>query len=380
MKEKILAAYEVNTGRQKEFDIGKAVIIFFMAIVHVAGLCAGWDSLEDVTSVGYFLDSVVGGPFGAPLFMFAMGLGIAYSRGNDWNKLVKRGIRIYLLGFVLNIVRYIIPYYITYLLTGNYDFYIKNLVGRFFNWDILTFAGLALILVGIMKRLGRGIRDICILSLIMSFIGSFIELKDFGPWQLNVFLGMFVGTADDVMELEADFPLFNWFIFVAFGLAYGYFYRRLKDKKTYYRYAIPAGFIIGLIPVFIEVFWEVGMMGAGEYCFFHMKMYDALTSLALNIAVIGVYYYIAEYLPEGLMRLLGGISRDINSIYCIQWVFISGIIVCALYSIKGDMLLPWYIYVPIGCGISILSIACAFFYEYIKGKLVRRDDKNGYKS
>ena len=42
----------------------------------------------------------------AHAFMFAMGVGVVYSRRNSPAELIRRGVRLYILGFVLNFLRY----------------------------------------------------------------------------------------------------------------------------------------------------------------------------------------------------------------------------------------------------------------------------------
>lgn len=70
----------VNTGRQPELDVAKVAAILYMVVIHV---------YEEMSVVNYWVrpDSLfrtvlefLGGPLAAPVFMFAMGVGMVYTR------------------------------------------------------------------------------------------------------------------------------------------------------------------------------------------------------------------------------------------------------------------------------------------------------------
>lgn len=81
----------VNSGRQKELDIAKGLAIIFMIWQHILGLfiVTEYGVMEDIAV------SILGCPFAAPVFMFAMGMGITYSRKNCSSDLLKRGLHLY---------------------------------------------------------------------------------------------------------------------------------------------------------------------------------------------------------------------------------------------------------------------------------------------
>ena len=69
---------EVNTGRQWSFDFAKVVAIVGMVLVHTFIYIWDEDGLEQ--GFQYRLNNIYGGVLAAPVFMFAMGVGVAYSR------------------------------------------------------------------------------------------------------------------------------------------------------------------------------------------------------------------------------------------------------------------------------------------------------------
>ena len=74
----------INTGRQLELDVAKVFAILFMVTIHVH---------EEMSVVNYywarsdnafrFILEFLGGPLAAPVFMFAMGVGMVYTKRRD---------------------------------------------------------------------------------------------------------------------------------------------------------------------------------------------------------------------------------------------------------------------------------------------------------
>ena len=112
-----------------------------------------------------------------------------------------------------------------------------------FKVDILIFAGIAFILIGILKRFNISNKKMLILAIIFSIIGSFVCFVDFNNIFLNYFFGYFIGT---ILHQCTVFPLFNWFIFPVAGMVYGSYFIRVKDKSQFFK-LWPVFLIIPLI-------------------------------------------------------------------------------------------------------------------------------------
>ena len=110
-----------------------------------------------ISSLYYLFGGMMGALFSAPVFMFCMGIGIIYSRHSDSNTMIKRGIKLFLLGLIVNIFSIILPHYLLqyFLNSGNL---IPIFGGLLFYVDILDFAGLSFILLGIFKKMNFQIR------------------------------------------------------------------------------------------------------------------------------------------------------------------------------------------------------------------------------
>ena len=82
----------MNCSRQSELDLLKAYPILFMVIIHVyENLSVGRVDPAPHTWLEHILQFLAG-PATAPAFMFALGVGIVYSRKNTPKVLLKRGL------------------------------------------------------------------------------------------------------------------------------------------------------------------------------------------------------------------------------------------------------------------------------------------------
>ncbi|WP_304091832.1 heparan-alpha-glucosaminide N-acetyltransferase domain-containing protein [Methanobrevibacter gottschalkii] len=164
-------------------------------------------------SYGFIVGNVLGRPYAAPIFMFCMGVGIVYSRRSQWDIMVKRGITLFLLGILVNVFEFFLPYYVCGTLLGSWDIFPIAGGLLLFCVDILAFAGLSFILMGILKKFELSNKKLIVIALLMSIIGSLLRDTDLGIPVLNLIFGNFIGTAGGFTA----FPLFNWFIFPIAG-------------------------------------------------------------------------------------------------------------------------------------------------------------------
>jgi len=142
----------VNGGYLPELDVAKAICLIGMPVVHLSGLCMGDEALTE--GVGYVLDSVLGGPFGMPMFAVCMGISTNYSHMKKPAEYVRRGLILLIMGLALNIFRYGIPYLLGYALTGDSGRYLSDIVFKLFETDVYQFFGLSFMLIGAMFMCG----------------------------------------------------------------------------------------------------------------------------------------------------------------------------------------------------------------------------------
>lgn len=364
MFKSIFANEEVNTGRQRELDRAKCVLILCLAIVHFYIEATDPDIFDIIGSVPYFWDSIVGGPFGAPVFIFAMGIGLQYSRSRDPKFLFKRGLSIGLVAIFLNVFRYLVPSLVGYAVTGNYDKYISKLPYRFFGNDILQFACLAMILMSLFLYLKLNPYIVFVIALVMNMASMLVNNIDFGNIPVNIIMGHFIGVEDPQGSVNSDFPVLMWFLMYAAGSLFGHLLRRVKNKNKLYLIISPISAVIVIPVLYLECAKEFGMMGgSGWNVFYHMNTLEMLVCICVCLLVLGVYQLMDPIIPEKVTAIVEFISREITNVYVIQWILVWWIANVFMYICMGQKYLGWVMCLIIGIGISLASVLIAYIWK-----------------
>lgn len=311
---KLFSDQNLNTGRQVEIDIMKAVtVVFFMILCHVYE--HDTDGFESTFT--WISDMLLGG-FAAPVFMFAMGFGMKYSRSRNLNSQYWRGVKLLTFGQVLNVFRYLIPNQLYWSITGD-EFYLRSHALNFSS-DIMQFAGLAFLFMTLTKQLKFSSFQTLLLAVLMSLIGYVLEGVQTGCYAFDQLLGMFWGT-----ETESYFPLFNWFIFVAAGRLFGKWYKRLPDKGRFYAISAPISALCFAGYLYVITCTEPGLFGFHDealHGFCWMRLPDALACMSCFPIMFGICYWISQLLPEKSYTYISHPSTYINPYYNISWVVI----------------------------------------------------------
>jgi len=354
--EKVFSHEPCNPGRQTEFDIGKALPILCLPFIHCIIECCTKEQL--LHGVPYAFDMIIGGPMAAPMFMFCMGATIHYSLRHSAGEMAKRGLKLLLIGFLLNVCRFIIPYMIGYGVTGDAERFLTPLPYFVFGNDVLQFAGLAMLCIALMMKLKTPKWTMLVIALAMSVTGSLFRSVDLGNNVLNVIFGWFIGTEDSTgqVTIVSYFPLLNWLIVPVCGYCFGWLLQRVKDKTRFYLSFSPVLLALAIAYLIIGDHFEIGMFAEGENAYYHMLTYDVAASLALTLGALGVYCAISYVLPKKINAFFTFVSRNITAFFCIHWVFVRFITNVLLYAINGTQEFPVWGTMLISCGILIATI------------------------
>lgn len=364
LREKIFSREIVNSGRQPELDLAKTVLIFCLALVHCVIECTPEEQLAH--GIPFLFDSVIGGPLGAPMFMFAMGFGMVYTKRAAPGDHVRRGLRIGITGYVLNLCRFLVPFLAGYLMTGDFEKYIEPLPYQVLGNDILQFAALAMEMIALFVRLRLSNAAMLFICLALSVAGTLLSGVDAGSPAGNIFLGYLIGTEDAAGAVFSDFPLLNWLIVPVSGYVFGRLLQHVKNKNLFYGLLSAAGTAVCAVyfPLGIAGGW--GMFGEGQNCYYHISTTDALVSISAAVGILGIYHVIVPCLSGRALDCVTQISRDVNRVYCIHWVFVMWITNVILYQMRGTQELPVSVTLLLGACISIVSIAAAHFWLMAK--------------
>lgn len=308
---------EVNTGRQWSFDFAKVVAIVGMVLVHTFIYIWDEDGLEQ--GFQYRLNNIYGGVLAAPVFMFAMGVGVAYSRRNDARTMFQRGIKLILVGYLLNAVRSLPQLLLWKAGYGeqHYGWFVEE-INLF---DILPFAGVAFLFFALLRWMKATPAVILLIGLALSVFGTIVRSIDMGSTVLNLMCYPFIGI--HVGDIWSSFPLANWFIFVAVGYWFGKLIRRCTDMDSLFALLVPvAGFIFTVSMIFLTTH-EKGMFSSvNDDFFYYLTPVDSFVCIMGAILVAGIGHFLMPHEPQVVQQQVKQISSDVTRIYLIHWFFV----------------------------------------------------------
>lgn len=299
----------VNNGRQKELDLSKGIAIILMIFCHV-----GMYFTKQGT-VLYRVSDIIGGEFAAPVFMVCLGVGVVYARHNEPKDLIKRGINVLLLGYLLNFCRETI-----FVIIGNIinkPYFIRNLFDSIMFIDIMQFAGLAFIVLALFKKYKITPIQQVMIGLLCAGLGEILANKSMCNVCLDNIFGLIWGTCE-----ISCFPLLNWLIFPCFGVLFGELLQHCNDKNILYKRV----FLICLIGVLISyylILFTDDYYNNGSY--YYMGIKNVVYALCYPMTLFAICQYVADKTEIEDLPIVGFCSKYLNTMYCISWVIIFGI-------------------------------------------------------
>lgn len=359
------AKEKVNRGRQTEIDILKAFCIVCMILLH---------TYEDVgcdDNLLYFLVDEMCAYIGAGAFMICMGMGMRFSRHQEPGDYALRGFELLTVGQFLNLLRNTLPNLIAYWIKGN-PFFISNSL-LVLQADILTFAGLAFLLLALLKRLklSDGVIFGIGVGLNLAAYALYGHMAYPDNFLLSQLLGFFVLT-----DAESYFPLLSYFVFVTAGFFIGGLYPRIRDKKALSKRVLTV--CVPVCVIYYVLRKTVNLPLLPE--FYSMEQYilqpgtDAIAMILVSLALLAVFYRIdqayrsrrsmqqhsAESQPEGrILYLINHLSSNINQYYCISYMFILPM-QTILVAVRGELMSGW---LPATLYGLFVIAACYFIIE-----------------
>lgn len=332
-------------------DLLKGLAAFFMVQIHITELFIDSAGRESVFGkVTLFL----GGPFAAVVFMIVMGYFIAKNKGTI-SQNVLRGIKIFILGFLLNIGL-------------NFNLLLKI---WFYNWpynpleylfgvDILYLAGMSIIILSSLKSLQKGKEWLSLVLLL-----AVIALTGFMNEKLMVMNHYFVVPFIAGTYSWSYFPLFPW---LAYPLT-GFVFAQHQEKISLFfdRQKIISIILIAAIAVLVLLFYKQGINTTINLpAYYHHTLGYALWALGLTLLWTILLHFILKKYPDTIIgNFFCRIGKNITLFYIIQWLII-GNIATAIYQSQG-IGQHWYWF----AGIFTVSVALTFVIEKSRFNLIR---------
>jgi uncharacterized membrane protein len=352
-KQNILNKEPVNGGRQLEIDITKGLAVFFMIAVHIMYTFS--NKAVESSAIGTVVDFFGDIP-AAPVFMFLMGIGIVYSRKHDSVLLVKRGLMIFVLGYILNLLSSTIPFLIKYFATSQ-NYYLVDAINNFISVDILQFAGLALIFFGFIKQIKLNSFLIVITAIVLCIINAFLLNIKTDNFILDGFTGLLWGSCK-----TSYFPFLTWLPYPIAGYFFGKYLIQTSNKNFFYKKSIFLSLVIILIFfTFSNKLFHVNILDVllygDEYLYYHHGLLVNIFFISFVIFWVGIIYFTTKIIPKFIDITIIRWSKNVTVIY-----FIHLLLICWLSFVIGENIYGLTVTTIIFIIITMLSDFLAFLY------------------
>lgn len=303
--------------RRTELDIAKGTAVLTMICVHVVEVFS--NELVSESAFGIAWENIATFP-AAPLFMLAMGIGLVYSRRQTAAYAFKRGAMLLLGAYVLNALRGFIPVSLG-LAIGRFteESLWYEPIMSLLEVDILAFAGLSLILVGVLRALRLHWAAYPVVGVAIGSIHYLVHDITTGNPVADSLLSLFWSAGENCY-----FPFVSWVLFPLAGVAFGTLLRRSKDTRRFYLWSIVIGAVAFLGSAWIADF-EFGRYffdHPTDYDYYHLDLVGQVYMLGLTMIWLALIYLIREALPAVVTNRLQFWSKSLTTIYFVHWVLL----------------------------------------------------------
>ena len=313
--------------RMPYFDHVRGILVALMIMCHTV-IVYGTDRVLE-SPLGIFLATIMGTWPGAPVFMMIMGIFFAYPNAKPASVRMVRGVKLFLLGLVLNCLRLVLPYLMAKLvnpgalskfhyLAPNSDFPV--LWQLFYFMDILTFAGLAFILLALFELVFKKDWHLVVLGLLVALIAPALwgTGRDWGVFYPLV--QPFWGNAlIQGMESDTSFPVFPWLVYPIVGILIGRAIVRGDAYSAVLKKMLFAALVLGAAGGFIVFLSKTNQFGD----FYRMYPGGTFLCIAVDLLWIGMFMLFTKFgVFQKTLDYLIFWSKNITLIYLVQWVLI----------------------------------------------------------
>lgn len=309
--------------RQVELDIAKGIAVFLMICVHVQEVFS--HPTVQHSLFGCVVEFVTGFP-AAPLFMFAMGVGTVYSQRQDAGYAIRRGASLLIMAYLLNAARGFIPWSLGMrlgLLTEDAVPY-GNPLFSLLEVDILHFAGLSFILIGMLRAAKVPWCAYPVAGLVLCALNYLVRGISTGQPISDSILGLLWGASE-----TSYFPFLSWIVYPMAGVAFGDILKNSTDKRRLYLGSFLAGCVVLLIAMWVSDFRFMYYMGFPEgnaYAYYHQDLIGNAVNGSLALMWLSVLYFLREAIPSVVVKKLLFWSKQLNAIYMVHWVLIGWLV------------------------------------------------------
>jgi uncharacterized membrane protein len=312
-----------QNNRLLSIDLARGLAVIFMIAVHTLEVFA---SAEVKNSVFGQIIEFLGGPPAAPVFMTLMGFSFIYSRKSELKPKLLRGFKLFLSGYVLNILRGVIPFTLSVYLkidaTKTFPTEKLNEYTILTIVDILQFAGIALMIMALIQEFKINKYIILFSAFLISMLSPFLWGLKLNIPVIDQILELFWGDQPiefSFIENKIAFPVFPWLSFPLLGMFLGNIMKNSNDQNRTFKHFGIGGILVLLIGLAISY-------NNFEYHFndyYHSRQGAMLFICGFVIIWLYLTKIAIDKLPMNkLFELLFKWSKGVTNIYFAQWIII----------------------------------------------------------
>jgi uncharacterized membrane protein len=300
--------------RVRAFDVAAGLAVFFMILVHVLW---NWGRPEtSTTPIGQAI-SLAAGPTATPVFLFLMGASFGAASKARTDTLVARGLWLLFLGYVLNVLRGVIPG----SLGTAFGIVTPEQIAPFTPWWLATMVdlhhvvGLSLVAIALLRTRIQPSAAWLALAGIIVFLAPWLRGVQLGIPVLDAVLTPVLSEAPNVF-----YALVPWLAYALVGAVFGRAIAGSADRTRFFRHAAVVGFgllvtggalIVATRPGFdVYTYWHqppafvIGIMGI---ILIWLALCEAVTRIDAIDQRLGVVY---------------GWSHRVIAMYFTHWVIV----------------------------------------------------------
>ncbi len=339
-------------------DILRGLAVIFMIVIHVLNVygnsAASHGTVHDIVDF-------MGGPPAAPVFMFVMGFFILLKRPTPADAF-KRGMWLVVLGYGLNFVRGYLPVNLAVYLLG-YDLsYFPDSYSNYYllwNVDILIFAGLAYIAVGLLVQISEHPVFLIAAAVLTAAVSPSL-------WGVGADVPVLKHILNPIWGADGDlvtFPFFPWVVYPILGAASASLYKRDWPEKRMVLVSMLTGvfLLIGggiLLALDFERFFN-------DYGQQHWGALIAFSGFVLLWGLL-VRWLNRVYPASWRTGLLKYMSRNLTVVYVFQWLIIGW----GMLLIPAHSLTFWQV---MAGSLVVTALSCPLAGLYRRMRVCRRE-------
>ncbi len=330
------------------FDLLKGIAVLLMIQVHVMELFASY--VMSSSTVGK-LSLFLGGAPVTPLFMVVFGYFIAQAHKSTQQLLV-RGIKIFLLGMVLNMALNF-----NLMISVYHEKLHVDVLPYIFGVDILHFAGIALVMIAPLKKTikKRGL-FILVTMLVIIFLSQYALNYAPNNAVLKYTSAFFYGSTQ-----WSYFPLFPWLAYPLTGMA---IYQLQQRYPIDLMHAIKTNKALGvgaLLFVVLTLGYAIRVTSDLPTYYHHGILFFLWVIVFLTVYSACIYLITEHLKTTVFFKYLTWLGKHVTLIYIIQWIIIGNIGTEIYKSITSLLYLAL-------CFIGLLGVSSGICFVALKLK------------